>query len=262
MKIKLFCLAILFFATTALSAEEWKREFTVGAHPTLRVQSNNARVQVNGGAGNTVSARVIADGWHIGPGEVTATAQQVGDTIYLRVKTPERHIRFNLGNRSLHIEVNVPQSTTLELSSSNGSVHVSGIKGEARLTSSDGSIHLDNFEGSLRAHTADGAIEVAGRFELLDLNTSDGHISADVWNGSHMKDGWNLRTADGSVTLRLPNDLSASLEAWTSDGRINVDLPIEVSGHQEKNHVRGKLHGGGPNLQVHTSNGSITLHSN
>jgi DUF4097 and DUF4098 domain-containing protein YvlB len=261
MKIKFFFLAILFFAATALSAEEWKREFTVGAHPTLRVQTNDARIEVHGGLGNTVSARVIADGWHIGPGEATVTAQQVGDTVYLHVKTPERHIRFNLGNRSLHIEVSVPQSTTLDLSSADGSVHVSGIKGEARLTSSDGSIHVDNFEGSLRAHTADGAIEVAGRFELLDLNTSDGHISADVWTGSHMKDSWNLRTADGSVTLRLPTDFSASLEAWTSDGRINLELPIEVSGQQEKNHVRGKLHGGGPNLQVHTSDGSITLRS-
>jgi DUF4097 and DUF4098 domain-containing protein YvlB len=261
MKIKLFCLAILFFATTALSAEEWTREFTVGAHPTLRVQTNDARIEVSGRPGNTVSARVITEGWHIGPGEATATAQQVGDTIYLHVKTPERHIRFNLGNRSLRIEVSVPQSTTLDLSSANGSVHVSGTKSEARLASSDGSIHVDNFDGALRAHTANGRIEVAGRFDLLDLNTSNGHISADVSTGSHMKDGWNLHTANGSITLRLPNDLSASLEAWTSNGRINFDLPIEVSGQQEKNHLRGKLHGGGPNLQVHTSDGSITLHS-
>jgi DUF4097 and DUF4098 domain-containing protein YvlB len=140
-------------------------------------------------------------------------------------------------------------------------VHVSGIKGEARLASSDGSIHVNNFEGSLRTHTANGAIEVAGRFDLLDLNTNNGHISADVWTGSHMRDGWNLRTANGSVTLRMPSDLSASLDAWTSNGHISLELPIEVSGQQEKNHVRGKLHGGGPNLQVHTSDGSITLHS-
>ncbi len=262
MKIKLLCLAVLFFATTALSAEEWKREFTVGAHPMLRVQTNDARIQVNGGPGSTVSARVIADGWHIGPGEVTVTAQQAGDSIYLHVKTPERHIHFNFGNRSLHIEVTVPQSTTLDLSSADGSVHVSGVKGEGRLATSNGSIHVDNFEGSLRAHTANGSVEVAGRFDLLDVNTSNGHISADVWTGSHMKDGWNLHTADGSLTLRLPNDLSAYLDAWTSNGRINLELPVEVSGQQERNRVRGKLHGGGPNLQVHTSNGSITLRSN
>jgi DUF4097 and DUF4098 domain-containing protein YvlB len=157
--------------------------------------------------------------------------------------------------------VSVPQSTTLDLSSANGSVHVSGIKGEARLATSDGSIHVDNLEGSLRAHTANGAIEVGGRFDLLELNTSNGHIRADVWTGSHMRDGWNIRTANGAVTLGVPNDLSASLDAWTSDGRINLDLPIEVNGQQEKHHVRGKLHGGGPNLQVHTSNGSITLRS-
>ena len=259
MKPKLFCLAILFLAATSLSAEEWKRDFTVAAHPALRVQTNDARIEVRGAPGNIISARVIADGFHIGPGEVSVTAQQSGDSVFLQVKIPDRHIHFNFGNRSLHIEVSVPQTTTLDLSSSDGSVHVYGIKGEARLATSDGQIRVDNFEGALRAHTSDGSIEVAGRFELLDLNTSDGHIKADVWTGSHMKGTWNIRTSDGSVTIGLPNDFGAYLEAWTGDGRINFDLPIEVTGQVEKNRLRGKIHGGGPNLQVHTSDGSISL---
>jgi len=262
MRIKLFCLAILFLTASSLSAEEWKREFTVGAHPVLRVQTNDARIEVRGVPGNTISARVVAEGWHIGPGEVTASAQQTADSIFIQVKTPDRHIHFNFGNRSLHIEVSVPQSTALDLGSSDGSVSVSGIKGEARLATSDGSIRVDNFEGSLRARTSDGSIEVAGRFDLLDLNTSDGHISANVWTGSHLKEAWNLRTSDGSITLGLPNDLSAFLDAWTSDGHIDLQLPVEVIGRVEKNRVHGKLHGGGPNLQVHTSDGSITLRSN
>jgi DUF4097 and DUF4098 domain-containing protein YvlB len=118
---------------------------------------------------------------------------------------------------------------------------------------------VDHFDGALHAHTSDGSVDVSGRFDLLDINTSDGHIAADVWKGSRMNSGWNLRASDGSVTLRLPDDLSAFLDAWTSDGHIDLQLPIEVSGRVEKNRVRGKLHGGGPSLQVHTSDGSITL---
>jgi len=261
MKLKLTCLAILFFAASSLSAEEWKRDFGVGAHSQLRVQTNDARVEVHGVPGNTISAKVITEGWHIGPGEVTVTAQQTGDTVYLQIKIPDRHIHFNFGGSSRRIEVSVsvPQSTTLDVSSSDGSLHVSGVKGDARLSTSDGSIHVDNFEGALRARSSDGSVEVSGRFELLDLNTSDGHITATVWKGSHMNNGWNLRTSDGSITLSVPDDLSAFLDAWTSDGRINLELPVEVTGQVEKNHVRGKLHGGGPSLQVHTSDGSITL---
>lgn len=259
MKIKVFCLAIFFLAASSLSAEEWKREFAVGAHPVLRVQTNGARIEVHGVPGNTISARVVAEGQRIGPGDITASAQQTGDSIFIQVKTPDRHLHFNFGTRSLRIEVSVPQFTTLDLASSDGSVNVSGIKGEARLTTSDGSIRVDNFEGNLRGHTSDGSIEVSGRFELLDLTTSDGHISANVWAGSRLREPWNLRTSDGSITLHVPSDLSAYLDAWTSDGHIDLQLPVEVTGRVEKNRVHGKLHGGGPNLQVHTSDGSITL---
>jgi hypothetical protein len=259
MKIKLICLAVLLFVAVAASAEEWKRDFTVGAHPQLRIQTNDARVEVRGVPGSSISARVVTEGWHIGPGELSVMARQSGDSIFLQVKIPERTIHFNFGNRSVRIEVNVPQATVLDLASSDGSLHISGIKGEARLATSDGAIHADNFDGNLHARTSDGAVEVGGRFDLLDLNTSDGHISADVWKGSHMNGGWNLHTADGSITLRLPDDLPAFLDAWTNDGHIDLQLPVEVSGRAEKNRVRGKIHGGGPTLQIHTADGSITL---
>jgi len=261
MKIKLFCLTALLFVAASVSAEEWKRDFTVSAHPQLRVQTNDASVEVHGVPGNTLSARVIAEGRHIGPGEVSINAQQNGDSISIQVKIPERHIRLNLSQRYVRIEISVPALAALDLSSSDGPLRVSGVKGDTRLAASDGSIRVDNFEGNLHAHTADGAIEVSGRFDVLDLSTSDGRITAAVWKGSHMNGTWNLRTADGSITLRLPDDLSAFLDAWTSDGHIDVQLPVEVSGRVEKNRVRGKIHGGGPTLQIHTSDGNITLRS-
>ena len=104
-------------------------------------------------------------------------------------------------------------------------------------------------------------MEVSGRFDQLDLSSSDGSITAAVWKGSHMSGAWNLRTSDGSITVRLPDDLPAFLDAWTGDGRINLQIPVEVSGSIEKHRVRGKIHGGGPALQIHTSDGSITLRS-
>jgi DUF4097 and DUF4098 domain-containing protein YvlB len=261
MKTKLLCLLVLLLATASVYGEEWKRDFTVGARPQMRVQTNDARIEVRGVSGNTISARVVANGWQIGPGELSVTAQQSGDSVSLQVKIPERHIHFNFSIRSVRVEISVPQTTALDLSSSNGAVHVSGVKGEARLSTSDGSISVDNFDGNLHAHSSDGSVEAGGRFDLLDLNTSDGHIAAEVWKGSHMNSDWNLRSSDGSITLRLPGDFSAFLDAWTSDGHIDLQLPIEVSGRVEKNRVRGKLRGGGPTLQIHTSDGSISLRS-
>ncbi len=261
MRMKLFWLVALLLTASFASAEEWKRDFTVGAQPRLRVQTNDARIEVRGVPGNTISARVVADGWHIGPGELAVNAQQSGDAIFLQVKIPARHLSFNFGVKSVRIEVSVPVNTGLDLSSSDGALHVAGVKGESRLITSDGSIRVENFDGNLRARTSDGAIDVAGRFDNLDLNTSDGRISASVWKGSHMNGNWNLRTSDGAITVGLPADFSAFLDAWTSDSHIDLQVPVEVSGRLDKNRVRGKLHGGGPTLQIHTSDGSITLRS-
>ncbi len=259
MNMRVVC--VLAFALVAISAraEEWKRDFTVGARPQLRVQTNDARVEVRGVVGNTISARVVTQGWQIGPGDLTVTAQQSGDSVFLLVKIPEHHIHFNFSTKSVQIEVTVPQTTALDVTSSDGSLHVTGVKGDARLTTADGAIRVDHFDGSLRARTSDGPVEVSGRFDMLDLATSDGHITADVWKGSRMNGAWNVHTSDGSVTLRLPDDFAAYLDAWTSDGHIDLQLPVEVSGKAEKNRVRGKIRGGGQTLQVHTSDGSITL---
>jgi DUF4097 and DUF4098 domain-containing protein YvlB len=196
---------------------------------------------------------------HLGPGELSVNAQQSGESIFLQVKAPERYIRFNLSSRSVRIEVSVPQATGLDISSADGALHVTDIKGDARLGTTDGSIRVDRFDGNLHARSSDGSVEVGGRFDLLDLNSRDGRIAAEVWKGSHMNGNWNLRSSDGSITLKLPEDISAFLDASTSDGHIDLQLPVEVSGKVEKKRVRGKLHGGGPTLQIHTSDGSITL---
>jgi DUF4097 and DUF4098 domain-containing protein YvlB len=256
---KVLCLAVVCLFAATLSAEEWKRDFTVGPHPSLRVQTNDARIEVHGRPGNTVSAHVVAEGYHIGPGEVSVTAQQNGNSVFVQVKVPDRHIHFNLGNRSLRIEIEVPQEIALDLSSSDGSIHISSVKGDARLATSDGSVRVENFEGSLHGHTSDGSIEIGGRFEQLDLSTSDGHIRADIWKGSHMTGEWNLRSSDGSINVGVPDDLGAYIDASTGDGHLDLQLPIEVSGRLDRHMVHGKLHGGGPVFRVHTSDGSITF---
>ena len=261
MKLRWFCLSVVLLVAVALHAEDWRRDFTVGAHPVLRVQTNDASIKVRGDGGNTISVRVAAQGWHVAPGELGVVAQQNGDEVVVRIKVPEHSFHFNLGSggRSAQAEIIVPQNTVLDIATSDGSLQISGLKGEARLNSSDGSIKIDNFDGTLRAHTSDGSIVAAGRFDLLDLNSSDGSVTVDVWRGSQMAADWNLRTSDGSIRLRLPSDLPASLDAWTSDGHIDLQLPLEMMGRVEKNRVRGNLHGGGHSIQVHTSDGSITL---
>jgi hypothetical protein len=102
-------------------------------------------------------------------------------------------------------------------------------------------------------------MDVRGRFELLDLRTGDGGIEAEAEAGSKMGGAWSLRSGDGGITLRVPADLSADLDAHTGDGHITVDLPVTVAGSISNSTVRGKLGAGGPPLRVQTGDGSIRL---
>ncbi|MFY9904790.1 MAG: DUF4097 family beta strand repeat-containing protein, partial [Terriglobales bacterium] len=113
--------------------------------------------------------------------------------------------------------------------------------------------------GTLHAHTSDGSVHVSGRFDLLDLRTSDGRIEAEARPGSQVRDAWEIRSSDGSVTLRIPGDLAADVELHTSDGSITTGIPIAVEGSIHAHDIHGKLNGGGNRLTLHTSDGSVRL---
>lgn len=224
-----------------------------------------------------IDARVATRGWRIAPDEVTITESQVGDRVTIEVRTPHDEWGMNFRHRSLTVTLQVPRQADLDVRTGDGSVTVApvsghvkiftgdgsitaeGLQGEIRLHTGDGSIRATGLEGRLEADTGDGSMNVRGRFDLLDLRTGDGGIEAEAEHGSKMGGSWSLRSGDGGITLRLPDDLSADLDAHTGDGHITVDLPVTVAGSISTSTVRGKLGAGGPTLRVQTGDGSIRL---
>ncbi len=77
--------------------------------------------------------------------------------------------------------------------------------------------------------------------------------------GSQLREPWDIRSSDGSVTLRIPGDLAADIALHTSDGSITTNIPLVVEGSFSRHDIQGKINGGGNRLTVHTSDGSVTL---
>jgi len=242
-------------ASSAALADQWSKSFHVGASPELRVETSDANVTIRAGDGSTMDARVLTSGWKIGPGDVRVTDHQTGDLVELEVKVPALH--FNLGNRWVKIELQVPSRTKTNIHTSDGNIRADGLRGPARLNTQDGNIDAEDFEGALEASSGDGNIRVRGKFTGLDLHSGDGNVDAEVRQGSHMAGSWTLHTGDGRVTLRLPENFAADLEADTGDGRITMDVPLTTSGGLNEKTIRGKLNGGGQTLTIHTGDGSI-----
>ncbi len=254
--ITLLCLSVL--AVSAF-AEEWTKTYQVGDKPSLRVDTNDASVEITRGASRSVSVRVIAQEYSIGGTGVRVTERQDADKVDLQVHVPN-HWGIHIGmHQGVRIEVQVPSETALDLHSGDGHIAVDGTTGQARIDTDDGHIQVRNFTGGLHAHTGDGHMTIDGVLTEVDLRTGDGHIDLTVRPGSKMSNGWLIHTSDGRVEARLPQDFAAELYAHTGDGHIQLDMPVTVNGSIERSRVRGKLNGGGRLLEITTGDGSIHI---
>jgi riboflavin synthase alpha subunit len=243
-------------------AEEWSKSYTVGAKPSLRVDTNDATIEISRGAGSTIAARVTTNGYPIGSAGVRVTEHQDGDKVELNVHIPNQvgfHISLHnsWNNRQVRVEVQVPAETALDVHSSDGHINVDGTTGGARIDTSDGAIEVHNFSGAVRARTSDGHITVDGVVNEVYLHSGDGQIDFTARQGSRMERAWEIHTSDGRVSVKLPDDFAAELYAHTGDGHITTDFPITVSGALDRGRMRGKLNGGGELLEISTGDGSI-----
>ncbi len=240
------------------SADDWNKTYNVNGRAQVVVRCDDGSVRVSGSNQPQVQASVTTVGYRISPGEVQVEENQSGNRVEITVRVSSG-VRWGFGSRSIRVTVSVPQQSDLDLNTKDGSISVDDVKGTHQIFSGDGRIEARGLDGSLKAETHDGSMNIDGRFDMLQAHTGDGRIEVDVKPGSKMNSGWYVRTGDGSITLRLPQDFTADLEAHTGDGRINVDLPVTTTGAVRNNDVRGKLNGGGYPLEVRSGDGSIRL---
>jgi hypothetical protein len=213
---------------------------------------------------------------------IEVTAEQSGNRIRVNANVPVRDrgtgFRFSL-NRTARLVVSMPMSADVHATSGDGSVDIEHVAGRVEMRSGDGTIRGRSLTGDVRAQTGDGSINLEGIDGILDVTTGDGRIAArgkfssvrartgdgsvvvQAEPGSLSAQDWDINTGDGGVTLELPEDFGAELDARTGDGRIVVtDLALSQDGPRHgRNAVRGRLAAGGRLVRVRTGDGSIIL---
>ncbi|WP_295677110.1 DUF4097 family beta strand repeat-containing protein [uncultured Mucilaginibacter sp.] len=136
----------------------------------------------------------------------------------------------------------------IRLETSGGSLHLQDLKGEIHAETSGGSIHADNIEGELITGTSGGSVDLTRMACSLQAETSGGSMNVDMARiGKYVK----LDVSGGHVTLRLP--AKQGLDLNLSANRISKPDLSGFSGEWEKDHVRGKLNGGGIPVNVDAS---------
>jgi DUF4097 and DUF4098 domain-containing protein YvlB len=287
--------SIMLLFSLAPFADEWSKSFDTAGPAALRIKTSDAHIRIETWDRNTIEARVTTRNWKIGDDGIRILDQQNGDLVSLEVKFPRSFFSINFNRRRVDILVRVPKETRLDLRTGDGDIEVTGVKGEIVADTGDGNIRIVGTEGNLRAHTGDGNIDVRdargkaavetgdgnigienlggrlravtgdgnvraeGVFEVLEIETGDGRVEASALEGSKMAGQWTLRTGDGSLTLRLPQEFDAEVDVRTGDGHIDFNIPVTISGRTENNKLHGKLNAGGPLITIKTGDGAIRL---
>jgi hypothetical protein len=144
---------------------------------------------------------------------------------------------------------------------SNNSIEIEEVKGAATLKSSNGRIKIDSVGGPLDAETSNNSISArldSAPAAETKLHTSNGSI--DLTLGASPKADIRAETRNNGITVHLPPGAAVHLVADTSNGSVTSEFDLTSKGDEKaKHHIDGVIGGGGPRLDLSTSNGSIRI---
>jgi DUF4097 and DUF4098 domain-containing protein YvlB len=176
----------------------------------------------------------------------------------IRVEDVEGTLRLETSNGAIRMR---KVRGRVDAKTSNGTIEGNDLVGDAVLRTSNGAIRMDRVEGSMEATTSNGSIHAAiakpKPGQPLRFESSNGSLDLEIaeLTGSEVR----ATTSNSSITLRLPASIKAQLRASTSNNSITSELDVVTRGTIGKSHLEGDINGGGPLIQLTSSNGSIRV---
>lgn len=267
---------------------DWNGSLPTGA--TLHIVDVDGNIRVTGTSAGEV--RVHGERTHVISGGRALIFEVVksGDDVIICARYPDGrcdargahgdegfHIGYNGHSPSADFTVELPAGIKLSAnsgdgsidvrnagadvlaSSGDGSISVSGVDGVVQAKSGDGEITVENAKRSVTAHTGDGSIAITAATGPIDASSGDGDIQLRLAKDANPGDV-RLHTGDGSVTVFVGPQFGGQLDASTSDGHIESEMPLAFSGRMDSRHVYGTLGSGGDaRLNIRTGDGDIRI---
>jgi len=201
-----------------------------------------------------VQDTVVADGWWVAARTPTGRRNCGADfTASCRAKTA---LDVSTSNGKVAIS---GLTSTVSARTSNGAITLTETEGDAELTTSNGAITLTGTTGPARLKTSNGRVLVQVHRGPVNVNSSNGEIDCDLSELGPTQSAV-LKTTNGKVTLSLPVDVSARVEASTSNCSVTITgFPSVTYELQEREHQKARIGSGAATVTVTTSNGDITV---
>jgi hypothetical protein len=165
--------------------------------------------------------------------EIDAEADSV------RVRTHHGRPRFMGGGGRVDYHVRVPRGARVSVGNVNGRVELHELSGGVKASTVNGSVEVADAAGEVRASSVNGSVEAS-----LARVDPEGRSE--------------LSTTNGSVSLTLPADANAEIDAGTVNGHVSCDFDV-ADGRKTRRKLEGRIGSGGARFDLRAVNGSVSV---
>lgn len=184
--------------------------------------------------------------------EISSTSGE----IYIKNVYAEDDCQIDTTSGSLNID-NI-SADGLEISSTSGSINIENCEAvEAKFKSTSGSIKLNNFDGEyLESDTTSGSQKYLNCFcDYFNIESTSGSITLELTEAPLASS--SIDSTSGSVKLYIPKEKGFDLIYETNSGSLNDNF--NDNKFSPRHEYRNSYFGGGPEIKVETSSGSLEI---
>jgi Putative adhesin len=228
----------------------WQGQLKAGQ--TLEVINRNGQIAASAAAGDEARVEGIRRG-NDDDRDLFIEVVEYSDgvticAVHANDKTPGRCHRGGVssesnswhGNRAkINFDVQVPPGVRFNALTTNGNVLGRNLASVVEAATTNGNVEVSTSQWAA-ATTTNGGIRLS--------------MGSAKWNGE-----LQVKSTNGSVDVTLPASAEFKLDAVTTNGGIHTDFPITVQGSFSSKELSGTVGGGGRELKVATTNGTIKL---
>jgi hypothetical protein len=229
--------------TSAKAQDEWSKSYTISPNGRLELVNTNGIIEVLATDNPQIEVRAERIAHANSDDAAKELLKQVQiketvapDSVRLETALPSGSGFGRSGEVRYHVKV--PAGLSVKLHNTNGLVRIEGLRGEVRAETTNGGVRGRGLSGTVDASTTNGGVEL----EIDALGAG----------------GIKAETTNGGVQLVVPENVKAEIKASTVHGGVNIS-GFTVDGQTSRNHVEGRVNGGGPRIVLETTNGGISV---
>ena len=243
---------LVVWGTTGAQAQDFEWQGSVERGDAVTIRGVNGSIVARAASGNQVRVQATKEADDDDPASVRIEVVEDSRGVLVCAVYPTRRgrepnrcgrgddHRMSVRNNDVkvHFIVDVPAAVDLEARSVNGTIEARGIAGDVEARTTNGQITVEG-EGAVSARTVNGGIEA----------TLSAPPAEDL----------SFRTVNGRIRLVLPDDTEADVDIRTVNGAIDTEFPLTIRGRWGPKSASGEIGGGGPEIELRTTNGSIAI---